>query len=156
VTTAIFGLVGVVVGAVVTGVVDLFVARQGRRASVFLARRLVGEELQTIWMHLDGLIASGHTPRTESDERIARYMPTVAWEAHKETLAVKGALTDDEWIYVSSILHAVASLRLVILEQPPASTISADLRSKAEEQRGLVADVYETLTGADLDMEPSG
>ena len=70
-TAAIFGLIGVIVGVVVAGAVDLYMARRHEKAAVFKAKRLVGEELQTIWMHLDNAIEAGTTPQPLSDERRA-------------------------------------------------------------------------------------
>jgi hypothetical protein len=155
-TAAIFGLIGVVVGAIVTGAVDLFMEWRRKKAGVFLSKRLVGEELQTIWIHLDGLLASGATPRTDSAERRSRFMPTNAWEAHKGTLALKGVLNDDEWVWLSSVLHAVASLQLMIVELPPGAPLPAGSAEKITEQIEMVAQLYESLTGRELDMERSG
>jgi hypothetical protein len=155
-TIAIFGLVGVIVGAIVTGTVDLFIAWRRKKATVFLAKRLVSDELVTIWVHVDGLIASRRTPQRESPEARVRFMPTSAWETHKETLAQKGVLTDDAWIGLSAALHSVETLRLFLLEEPPNSPLSPDIRQKAVEQREVVAANYESLTGRDIDMEPSG
>jgi hypothetical protein len=135
VTTAIFGLVGVIVGAVVTGVVDLYMEHRRKVAAVFLAKRLVSDDLVTIWVHVDGLILSGRTPDRASPEARARFMPTAAWETHKETLGQKEVLTDDDWTSLSSVFHSVESLRVFVLEEPPNTPLSPDIRERVVEQR---------------------
>jgi hypothetical protein len=72
-----------VVGAFVTGGVDLYMEHRREQAAIFKARRLVGEELQTIWIHLDNLIHNRTTPLGGEDRR-ARFMSTAAWESTRK------------------------------------------------------------------------
>jgi hypothetical protein len=120
---------------------------------VFLAKRLVAEELQSIAMHLDLLLANGVTPPTESAERRAKFMPTATWETHKEVLAGKGVLSDDDWQATAALFHSVAGLRMVIVEEPAGTHLSADVMRGVQEQRAFVASVYETFEGRPLSWE---
>jgi hypothetical protein len=151
VTTGIFTLVGVIVGGLLTGAVDLYIERRKRQALIFMAKRLVGDDLSTIVIHLDGLIERGTAPLSD-EQRRAKFMPTSAWETHRETLAQKGAVSDDDWQELSSILHAVGSLRFMILELPPASPVPAHLMSGVREQRQLVADLHLAITDGPVDI----
>jgi hypothetical protein len=58
---------------------------------VFKAKRLVSEELATIWIHLDGLVDRG-TALLPGEERRLLFMPTRAWDTHKGTVAEKGGV----------------------------------------------------------------
>jgi hypothetical protein len=155
VTSAIFGLVGVIVGAVVTGAVDVFMEYRRKQGAVFKAKRLVGEELQTIWMHLDGLIDRGTTPMPLSDERRAAFMPTRAWDTFKETLAQKGVISNDDWVQLSTALHAVTSLRVMILDEPPRTPLPPELREHVYNERAIVAGLCASITGSSIPVEPS-
>jgi hypothetical protein len=126
-----------------------------KRSVVFLAKRLVAEELQTIATHLELLITDGVTPPIESAERRMRFMPTSMWEANKQTLAAKNVMSDDDWLGTAALLHAVDSFRMVILEEPPGTQLSPQLQGRVREQRGLVGDTYETLRGRRLPWEES-
>jgi hypothetical protein len=112
-----------------------------------LAKRLVAEELQTIAMHLDLLIQNGLTPPIENTERRLKFMPTTAWEANKETLAGKGVLSDDDWQSTAALFHAVANLRVVILDEPPGTKPGPTALQGIREQRILVGSLYETFLG---------
>jgi hypothetical protein len=52
VTAAIFGIVGVIVGGLLTGVVDLYVEHRKNKAAIFKAKRLICDELAAIWTHM--------------------------------------------------------------------------------------------------------
>ena len=46
---AVFGLLGVLVGGLITGAVDLWLERHRQADSTALAKRLVADELHTCW-----------------------------------------------------------------------------------------------------------
>lgn len=92
---------------------------------------------------------------TGSDERRARFMPTEAWEAHKATLAQKGALSRDEWVALSSTLHAVGSLRLLVLDDTPGTPLSPEGLKGMAEQRVHLGDVYKLITGEPIGLKPA-
>lgn len=80
---AIFGLVGVVVGAVVTGGVDLVLEKLRERTERRRMRRLIAGELQTLWVQLDVAVAEGVTPRVP----ISDYLPDDVWLSSRPLLA---------------------------------------------------------------------
>jgi hypothetical protein len=153
VTAAIFGLIGVVVGVVVTGAVDLYMEHRREQAAIFKAKRLVGEELQTIAMHLELLTENGVTPPIERGERRVQFLPTSTWEANKETVATKGVLGDDDWVATAALFHTVAGLRMVILDEPPGTQLNSTIRERISEQRALVGSIYQTFSGRRLSWE---
>src|SRR5687768_9409152 len=121
--TAIFGLVGVVIGGVITGAVELWLEKRREGAAVHTARLLVADELQTSWMHLDAMVEAGDAPDPLSDERRARFLPTTMWHAHKVTLAAKGALQTPSWTTLAVGQHSIESVRIVVLELTPQTAI---------------------------------
>jgi hypothetical protein len=89
VSEAIFGLIGVVVGALTTGGTQLFLAWRAERRDIRRARRLVASELAQNLVTLASVSA---------EQRVARFaggapLVTVAWEQSRSHLAV--ALDDD-------------------------------------------------------------
>jgi hypothetical protein len=120
VTEAIIGLVGVIVGAVVTAGLDWL--RQSRReaAEAIVARRLVGLELTLALNMLRIAHADG---RWWPD---AIRLRTDAWEAHKSILAA--SMPEQEW----SML-ATAFVGIDYMSQVRVGTASRDLSDHATE-----------------------
>jgi hypothetical protein len=144
----------VIIGGLLTGAVDLYIEHRKSEAAIFKAKRLVGDELSTIWLHLDGLIDHGTAPLSDEQHR-TKFMPTTAWDTYKETLAQKGATSEAEWTGLSSVLHAVNTLRFMVFEHEPKTQLPAPLLQQIREQRWLVAENYEGITGSPIPWEPS-
>ena len=151
IVTGVFTLFGVIVGGLVTGAVDLHAQRKKRDAAIFQARRLVGQELSLIAIHLDGLIGRGKAPRRTGLAEQG-LMPTTEWEAHKETLAQEDAASDDVWEALSIVLQAAGRLRLMVLELEPGSPLPPDLQGHVHEQREQVAVLYRMFMGKPLEV----
>ena len=62
VTAAIFGLLGVVVGGLVTGGVDFMLEQRRERAEQKQAQRLVGDEIESIVAGLDYIVERARLP----------------------------------------------------------------------------------------------
>lgn len=100
-TAAVFGLIGVIVGACINGGVAFWARSKALRAERRVSARLVYEEL-------DGLET---TLSVSADARILLEdlpLPTPEWLAHKTTLAA--GLNQTEWVCLSG---AYASITLV-------------------------------------------
>jgi hypothetical protein len=126
-TAAIFGLVGVIVGAIVTGGVDLYMERRREDALTRRAKLLVGEQLHTAWVQLGLLVETGHTPNLINDEARARFLATDAWHTYKVELTRNGVLSADDWTALSTTMHNIETFRLVFLEQPHADAAAVEL-----------------------------
>ncbi len=112
---AIFGLVGVIIGGVITGLGPYFLATRADRRRARAAARLLEAELRAITSYL-GLAADErrHEPRADRDAlylaAITSSLPSVRlWEAHRATLSE--VLSAKEWHALSLAYEAIAALR---------------------------------------------
>lgn len=101
-TEAIFGLIGVVTGALVTGWVTYVMARRQESAALRAALRLVGDEYGDLWWVLS--ILPGYMERTgdwpDSDWEPWRRTSRKQWEKHRDVLAAR--LTPADWNLIES------------------------------------------------------
>ena len=98
---AIFGLVGVIIGAVVASVGDLALERRRERKAVRRAARLVGFELVEIYAVL-GAAAIGRDPfPADKKERLS----TNAWQDFRDTLA--GGLAAEAWTRLATAYRVI-------------------------------------------------
>ena len=129
-TAAIFGLLGVVVGGLLTGGVDYFMARRREQAELRQSTRLVADELHSLWLVVDLILERGQLlPARLPGEDTELLFPTGSWHAHKAVLAC--ALRQKEWIALATVYapdessaeHAVNEIRELISiadePQPP-------------------------------------
>ena len=139
-TTAIFGLIGVIVGVVVTGAVDMFMAWRQGQGVVFKAKRLVAEELQLIYANIFGMLQANQTfgPLPESG---AEFMPTTAWNTYKETLAQKGVMSDKQWRTLATCYQGLVAVRGMCLVTPPATELWPEMVENLKFQRAVVEDL---------------
>jgi hypothetical protein len=128
VAQAIFGLIGVIIGAAVTGGVDLVLERRREDAAARQAKRLVASELHTMWVHLALLAREGRTPTTPPEKYGERFLPFALWEGHRASLA--RVVSDADWEALFLLYDNVMGLRLFIMELPP----GAELPPEQKEQ----------------------
>ena len=96
-TAAIFGLLGVVVGGLVTGGVDYVMARRREKAELRQSTRLVADELHSLWLVVDLILERGQSPPERLPGEDAELLfSTGSWDAHKAVLA--RALRQEQWI----------------------------------------------------------
>ena len=143
--TAVFGLVGVVIGALVSGGVSLFLEQCREANSIATAKRLVLDELHTIWSHLRMLAEHQVTPLELSAEEAFRFLPTNDWSTYREALANPRAFSDYRWIALSNFMGGIEAERLIILREAPLSPIPP--AAKIDQALDLAADLYETMSG---------
>ena len=79
-TAAIFGFLGVLVGAMTAGGFDLYFEHRRDQADLRQAKRLVADEIHTQWLHHDLLLEVGRLPEHDLD----KLMPTAAWRRTKQ------------------------------------------------------------------------
>src|SRR5205814_1069295 len=103
---AIVGLVGVIIGAMLSGALTLLTARRSDKRQARAAGRLLESELRSIAQQL--LLMRNDLRMKESPtvlRELFRLPPTVAWEAHKSLLA--SLLTTAEWYAVAKAYESV-------------------------------------------------
>src|SRR5690349_24072121 len=103
---AIVGLVGVIVGAMLSGALTLLTTRRSDKRQARAAGRLLESELRSIAQQLllmrNDLARQAGLRMKESRtilRELFRLPPTVAWETHKSLLA--SLLTTAEWYAVA-------------------------------------------------------
>ncbi len=146
VLAAIFGLIGVVVGALVTGGVDVFLARRHEEADKRQAKRMIATEIHTLWVHLGLLSGTRKTPNVPADVFELRFLPTELWTAHRASLA--RAITEDrEWGELFVFYDNVTLLRWLVAGKQPLTALPSDEVRSAEEFHKTAATLYQQLTG---------
>jgi hypothetical protein len=123
VAQAIFGLIGVVVGGMLTGGVSYALGRAEQNRELRRTRRLIISELSTAWMHLTLVVR--HGPEKLS-ERIRRdkpddWMPTQIWRSHKAEFAGSRA-SEEEWRRIDTIYDSLVVIREGLLGGAPFAT----------------------------------
>jgi hypothetical protein len=94
VTAAVFGLVGVVIGGLLSGGATYLMVRRQEGAELRQARRLVADELFDIALQLSILLEDRAMPPESSPMR-DNPLPSRSWEMNKATLA--RGLSDKDW-----------------------------------------------------------
>jgi hypothetical protein len=128
-TAAIFGLVGVVVGALVNGAVAAWRQRVSARSKLLTAARLVQEELVR---YRSLALAASRRPPEELPQ--LQHCEPVVWQSNRAVLA--WALDDDVWRVIARAYAGVDALVSVLVFGPGLSL--EEWRSR-EAQRLLTA-----------------
>ena len=115
---AIFGFIGVAIGALATGGVHLFLESRRERRELRRARRLIAAELHSIQLDLEILVRQRLTPMSAMEPRI---LPVEVWNESRGVLAL---LPDKEWELLPRIYDGVVKLRRIVLSVPPNSGLS--------------------------------
>jgi hypothetical protein len=110
-TVAIFGLVGVIVGALVTGGADFLLERRREQREIRRARRLVANELATAAVWVEALLINKRLPQTSSDEVL---FSLAEWDSYRQVLA--GELNDETWEGLSAAYEILRFDRAKVLE----------------------------------------
>lgn len=139
----VFGLVGVVLGVLLTGFLGL-IDRQGKQmAGMRRAIRLVGAEFaageQLATVHLDHLLG----PRVP----LKPFDPSVAWNEHKADLAAL-PIAETEWEKIHSAALAIAGLANYIegTEAGLAAIIPDQVRTTLTKMRDTIAEGRRALS----------
>jgi hypothetical protein len=108
--SAVVGLVGVIVGALLSGSTAFLMARRGEAQQARAAARLLEAELRSVAGNLHLLIASLKVTDNYADLReLLRLPPQTAWDGHKPLLAATLGAT--EWYAVAAAYESIDTLR---------------------------------------------
>jgi hypothetical protein len=136
---ALFGLIGVAVGAVLTGIVDWIRQSQREDRSAHAAARLLRADLSLAARILRIGIARGQIPGFVD-------VSLPSWTEYRDVLA--SALEDDKWIIVAagcSRLHALAGFNSRLARPRARGRLKRDDRTKLEKMLADVVRAYEAL-----------
>lgn len=106
-TAAIFGLIGVIVGAAIAATERFVTFRRTEQRAFMVARRLVKDDFDRVLLTLD-------VPEVGSNQFFIDNLLLPSWETHRAALAV--GLNDDSWEAVTQAALAVDRLRLIYRE----------------------------------------
>lgn len=107
---AIIGLIGVFIGALLSGTATFIMARRAEARQARAAARLLETELRTVAGDLYQLTTALKYPDDYADWRtMLRLPPQRAWDAHKALLAT--VLTSPEWYAVATAYESLDALR---------------------------------------------
>ena len=122
-TTAIFGLVGVLLGGLITVGANYWLARRSESVDLRRASRLVSAELAVLQIHAEVM---GERQSYPPASPLAQSLfPTQAWDTNKEVLAEH--LKTEEWKRLSAVYAGVESQRIDLLVDRPTSVEFADV-----------------------------
>jgi hypothetical protein len=145
VSEAVFGLVGVIIGALASGGVAYALERRKEKASVRQARRLIGDELAYAVVALSALIEHRSVP-PKALEGPFPFLSTDAWGHYKEVLG--RSASDREWDELTAVYGRIMLLRLFLADLGEEDLLldkdADDLRKIAEHVTGAAR-----LMGAD-------
>ena len=114
--TAVFGIVGVIVGAIVTGGTQLFIDRRKEQRAVARAKRLVAGELLQARLILRVL----HKAQRWPSPGVLALLSTDAWQEHSFYLSL---LDPTVWDNLVGLYAEFATLRVVASAFAPGDAI---------------------------------
>jgi hypothetical protein len=144
---------GVLVGGLTTLVTTAYFERRRDRADSRQARRLVAEELRSIWNHLDLMAEEKEYPSTLPTS--PSFLPSGQWEANRAALARH--LGDKTWDALSPFMDSIPATRAIVELQQGAGQVFIPpvMLTRIEDARDLAADLYPMLTGGgSVDASP--
>jgi hypothetical protein len=137
VTAAIFGLIGVVIGAVINGAVTSWHQRRVERSDFRSAARLVRSEL--VQFRSLGLEAARRPP--EHLPQLQDATP-ILWQSNRGVLA--RSLSDQDWNLVARAYAHVDALTSVLVFEPDGTLIAW----RSNEAQRLLAEMIEPVEAA--------
>jgi hypothetical protein len=134
VTTAIFPLIGVLLGGTITFGIQYFMARRGETATTRTTARLMSLDLARISATLETRLSDPRAGR----EPWAAELRSDEWPARLEKLAQR--LSRDEWDAVAAPLEHIERVRATIAraDWTPALAADSEARKRLEETKGVV------------------
>jgi hypothetical protein len=138
---------GILLGGLITAGTTAYFEGRRDRADARQARRLVVEELRTIWNQLNAILQRGQFPPQVPGA--PPLLPTAEWEANRATLARH--LPNDEWDALSPLMDSIPLTRSVVQRQPGSSLSEKDVAGLTA-MRGVAAQLYTLISdGGQID-----
>jgi hypothetical protein len=108
-SAAIFGLIGVVIGALVTGGVTFFLEWRRERAALRAGLRLVGEELKDMLLEVQIMVDMRAWGPPEVRQGLGGRISHEQWDRHRDVFAAQLSPTD--WVKIAGARDIGRSLR---------------------------------------------
>jgi hypothetical protein len=140
---ALAALGGVLIGGLITAVTTAYFEKRRDRADVRQARRLVLEELRSVWNQAGALVETRHYPGTIPPS--PQFLPSGQWEANRDALARH--LDDDAWDALSPFMDSIPATRAIVIAAPRAAQIPAPMLARFESMQELASDLYSFVSG---------
>jgi hypothetical protein len=135
---AIFGLAGVVIGGVLTGVITYFLERHREKQEARAARRIVGAELKEATEAVEDALAGGKWPPGWSNMRWSQ-----SWSTYRRVLA---ATMDDDGF--AKLARAYLQMELLL------TGFAAGEREFIETDKSFFARVKDSVSEAEPLLAP--
>jgi hypothetical protein len=141
---AIAVLGGVVVGGLVTALTTAYFERRRDSGDIRQARRLVAEELRSIYNHLYLLSSEREYPSNLPES--PTFLPTEQWEANRALLARH--LDELTWDELSPFMDSIPATRVVLAEEVFAGKVAIPpgMLEKINDACDLSAHIYRLLS----------
>ena len=145
---AIFGLLGVIVGGLITAGTNFFLAHRSDRAERRQGTRLVADEIDTLLLSLVEISDYERTPQRGLENDAAAFLPNQEWLAHKTILArsVGDNVWDDLAAFYFSIEAARYNWTLLGHERPLEESEVIAVRSLIEGGHNLIRALHQRPT----------
>jgi hypothetical protein len=147
VTTGVFALVGVVIGALVAGIVQAYFELRGERSDERQAKRIVTGELMQNYLRLTTMVDSGRAPSRDFQPMV---VSDSAWREYGPTLARH--MDGDAFAAVQAFMETLPTLRDILAAFGAGEELPTELREGLENSRSQGIASYQILTGKD-DLE---
>lgn len=135
-------LFGVIVGGLITAGTTWLFERRRDRADSRQARRLVLEELRSVWNQAGELARGGTYPSALPNS--PTFLPDEQWQANRPMLARH--LPDEQWDALSSFMDALPATRAIVEAAPRNGPIPNPRRALFADTKDMAADLFRLLS----------
>lgn len=146
-TTGVFALVGVVIGALVSGIVQAYFELRRERSDVRQAQRLVAGELAQNYLRMAFMLERDSVP-TGGVETM--FLSDSAWREYGPTLA-RHVKEEARFVALQAFMETVMTARDIVAGMEPGQSLPAGLREALETGREQCSASYALLTGKDIE-----
>jgi hypothetical protein len=143
---AVFGLIGVIIGGVITAGSAYLADRRREESTLREARLLVTDALEKIWIQLRLIRQNGHVPALDV-QALKQLLPTDAWHEHKGVLARSKQIPKTLWRDLARTFYAAETINSVLLIHGPGRELPAERLLGMEDFTMTISDEYRRLAG---------
>ena len=141
-TTGVFALVGVVIGALVAGIVQAYFELRRERRDERQAKRIVTGELMQNFLRITTMLNSGLAPNREFQPMV---VSGSAWREYGPTLARH--MDEDAYTAVQAFMETLPTVRGIVAGFDAGEALPTELLEGLEASRSHCTASYQVLTG---------
>lgn len=139
-SSGIFALAGILAGGLITGATTWLFERRREEADLRQAKRLVAEELRTVYFHYETAAKERRPP-----DSMDGFVPDEQWQARRDVLARH--LPDKVWDTLSPFMDSITSSRRLVARTSPGTSFPTAVVEMLTGAAELARDAYVLLTG---------